>query len=141
MGRRQHSSSELRRKLWNKDYEQKLIDEVIEDLSKNGYIDDTEFIRVFVAEKSKTKNWSRKRIKSELIKRGLDSKLIDKILSEQYSESDYDNASTVAKKKVEVLTKRNLEKKELRNKLSTYLFSKGFDYELIKDVVDQILKE
>ena len=141
LGRRQHSSSELRRKLWNKDYEQKLIDEVIEDLSKNGYIDDTEFIRVFVAEKSKTKNWSRKRIKSELIKRGLDSKLIDKILSEQYSESDYDNASTVAKKKVEVLTKRNLGKKELRTKLSTYLFSKGFDYELIKDVVDQILKE
>ena len=141
LGRRQHSSSELRRKLWNKDYEQKLIDEVIEDLSKNGYIDDTEFIRVFMAEKSKTKNWSRKRIKSELIKRGLDSKLIDKILSEQYSESDYDNASTVAKKKVEVLTKRNLEKKELRTKLSTYLFSKGFDYELIKDVVDQILKE
>ena len=141
LGRRQHSSSELRRKLWNKDYEQKLIDEVIEDLSKNGYIDDTEFIRVFMAEKSKTKNWSRKRIKSELIKRGLDSKLIDKILSEQYSESDFDNASTVAKKKVEVLTKRNLEKKELRTKLSTYLFSKGFDYELIKDVVDQILKE
>ena len=141
LGRRQHSSSELRRKLWNKDYEQKLIDEVIEDLSKNGYIDDTEFIRVFVAEKSKTKNWSRKRIKSELIKRGLDSKLIDKILSEQYSESDFDNASTVAKKKVEVLTKRNLEKKELRTKLSTYLFSKGFDYEVIKDVVNQILKE
>ena len=94
-----------------------------------------------MAEKSKTKNWSRKRIKSELIKRGLDSKLIDKILSEQYSESDYDNASTVAKKKVEVLTKRNLEKKELRTKLSTYLFSKGFDYEVIKDVVNQILKE
>ena len=141
LGRRQHSSSELRRKLWNKDYEQKLIDEVIEDLSKNGYIDDTEFIRVFVAEKSKTKNWSRKRIKSELIKRGLDSKLIDKILSEQCSKSDYDNASTVAKKKVEVLTKRNLEKKELRTKLSTYLFSKGFDYEVIKDVVNQILKE
>ena len=141
LGRRQHSSSELRRKLWNKDYEQKLIDEVIEDLSKNGYIDDTEFIRVFMAEKSKTKNWSRKRIKSELIKRGLDSKLIDKILSEQYSESDFDNASTVAKKKVEVLTKRNLEKKDLRTKLSTYLFSKGFDYELIKDVVNQILKE
>jgi regulatory protein len=111
LGRRQHSSSELRRKLWNKDYEQKLIDEVIGDLSKNGYIDDAEFIRVFVAEKSKTKNWSRRRIKSELIKRGLDSKLIDKILSEQCSESDYDNASAVAKKKVEVLTKRNLEKK------------------------------
>ena len=49
LGRRQHSSSELRRKLWQKDYEQRLIDEVIDELTKNGYIDDKEFIRAFVA--------------------------------------------------------------------------------------------
>ena len=141
LGRRQHSSSELKRKLWNKDYEQKLIDGVIKDLTKNGYIDDTEFIRVFVAEKSKTKNWSKKRIKSELIKRGLNKNLIDKIFSEQTDESDYDNAIAVAKKKFDVLSKRNLEPKEMRDKLSTYLFSKGFDYELIIKVVHQILKD
>ena len=140
MGRRQHSASELKRKLWNKDYEQKLIDEVIEDLSKNGYIDDKEFISVFVAEKSKTKNWSRRRIKSELLKRGLNKILIDKILSEQPDESDFESAIIVAKKKFEMLSKRNLELKELRNKLSTYLLSKGFNYEIIKDVVNQILK-
>lgn len=52
LGRRQHSSSELRRKLWNKDYEQKLIDEVIDDLQNKGYLDDEEFIREFVAEKA-----------------------------------------------------------------------------------------
>ena len=141
LGRRQHSSSELKRKLWNKDYEQKLIDGVIKDLTKNGYIDDTEFIRVFVAEKSKTKNWSKKRIKSELIKRGLNKNLIHKIFSEQTDESDYDNAIAVAKKKFDVLSKRNLEPKEMRDKLSTYLFSKGFDYELIIKVVHQILKD
>jgi len=140
LGRRQHSSSELRRKLWNKDYEQKLIDEVIEDLSKNGYLDDNEFIREFVAEKSKTKNWSRKKIKSELIKRALNQNLIDKAFGEQPDESDFDNAMNVAKKKFELLSKRNLEPKELRNKLSSFLFSKGFDYDLIKTVVNQILK-
>ena len=140
LGRRQHSSSELRRKLWNKDYEQKLIDEVIEDLSKNGYLDDNEFIREFVAEKSNTKNWSRKKIKSELIKRALNQNLIDKAFGEQPDESDFDNAMNVAKKKFELLSKRNLEPKELRNKLSSFLFSKGFDYDLIKTVVNQILK-
>ena len=140
LGRRQHSSSELKRKLWNKDYEQKLIDEVIEDLLKKGYIDDNEFIRVFVAEKTKITNWSRKRVKSELIKRGLSPNLIDKILNEKATKSDFDNAMNVAKKKFEVLSKRNLESKELRNKISTYLFSKGFDYELIKKVVNQILQ-
>ena len=140
LGRRQHSSSELRRKLWNKDYEQKLIDEVIEDLKKNGYLNDKEFIRAFVAEKSKTKNWSIKRIKGELFKRGVASKLIDEMLNEQPTESDYESAMKLANKKYEVLLKRNLEHKKMRNKLTTYLFSKGFEYELIKEVISKLIK-
>jgi len=140
LGRRQHASFELSRKLWNKDYEQKLIDEVIEDLQKKGYLDDKEFIRAFVAEKRKTKNWSTKKIKSELLKRGIDSKLIDRMLNGQTVESDFENAMKLANKKYEVLMKRNLERKDLRNKLSTYLFSKGFDYELIKEACDRLIK-
>jgi regulatory protein len=140
LGRRQHSSSELKRKLWNKDYEQKLIDKVIEDLQKNGYLNDSDFIRAFVAEKSKAKNWSIKRIKGELFKRGVASKLIDEMLSERPKEEDSESALKLAKKKYEVLLKRNLEPKELRNKLSTYLFSKGFDYDLIKEACDKLMK-
>ncbi|MDH3267781.1 MAG: recombination regulator RecX [Ignavibacteria bacterium] len=140
LGRRQHSTSELKRKLWNKDYEQKLIDEVINDLQKNGYLDDNEFIRAFVAEKSKSKYWSIKKIKSELIKSGLASKMIDEILSKEPGDFDYDNALKLAKKKYELLKNRNLETKDLKNKLSTYLFSKGFDYELIKEVYSKIMK-
>ena len=140
LGRRQHSSSELSRKLWNKDYEQKLIDEVIDDLQNKGYLDDKEFIRAFVAEKSKAKNWSSKKIKAELFKRGVASKLIDEILDTQNKNSDDDSAMKLAKKKYEVLLKRNFEPKELRNKLSTYMFSKGFDYDLIKEVCDKLIK-
>ena len=140
LGRRQHSSSELSRKLWNKDYEQKLIDEVIDDLQNKGYLDDKEFIRAFVAEKSKAKNWSGKKIKAELFKRGVASKLIDEILDTQNKNSDDDSAMKLAKKKYEVLLKRNFEPKELRNKLSTYMFSKGFEYELIKEVISKLVK-
>ena len=141
LGRRQHASFELSRKLWNKDYEQKLIDEVIEELQKKGYLDDKEFIRVFVADKSKTKNWSVKRIKGELFKRGIASKLIDETLIDQPREADIENAMKLANKKYEVLLKRKLERKELRNKLSAYLFSKGFDYDLIKEVCRKLLND
>jgi regulatory protein len=141
LGRRQHSASELRRKLWNKDYQQKLIDEVIEDLQNKGYLDDEEFIRAFVADKSKTKNWSRKKIKSELLKRGIDKMLIDEILNKQPVDSDFENALKLAKKKYEQLLKRISEPKEIRNRLSTYLFSKGFDFDLIKEVCDKILND
>lgn len=140
LGRRQHSSSELRRKLWQKDYDQKLIDEVLEDLNKNGYLNDKEFIRAFVAEKSKTQKWSSKKIIGELRKRGLNQNLIDDVFNADVAGNDYENAMGVAKKKFEMLSKRNLEQKELRNKLSSYLFSKGFDYDLIKDVCNKLLK-
>jgi regulatory protein len=141
LGRRQHSASELKRKLWNKDYEQKLIDEVIAHLNKNGYLNDKEFALTFVQEKSKTKNWSTKRIKGELFKRGIAAKLIDKILSDRSKEEDFESAMILAKKKYEVLQKRNIESKELQIKLSTFLFSKGFDFDLIKDIVSQLMKE
>jgi regulatory protein len=140
LGRRQHSISELKRKLWNKDYEQKLIDEVIEDLMKNGYLNDTDFIRAFVADKSKAKNWSVKRIKGELFKRGIASKLIDEILIQLPKETNLESAMKLATKKYGLLLKKNLETKNLRIKLSAFLFSKGFDYELIKEVCEKILK-
>jgi regulatory protein len=140
LGRRQHSTSELRTKLWQKDYDKSLIESVINDLNENRYLNDEDFIREFVAAKSKFKNWSSKRIKSELIKRGIAEKNIEPILSKMNISADVENAMIQAKKKYELLSKRKLEPKELRNKLAAFLFSKGFDYELIKDVCEKILK-
>lgn len=140
LGRRMHSASELRRKLWNKDYESKLIDEVIDDLQKNSYLDDKEFIRAFVADKTKSKSWSTKKVKTELLKRGIDNNLIDEMLKGQASESEIENATKLVRKKYDQLINKKLEPKELRNKLSTFLFSKGFEYDLIKDVTDKLIK-
>ena len=141
LGRRQHSASELRRKLWNRDYQQSLIDEVIEDLTKNGYLDDKNFVLEFIAEKSQRKNWSSKKIKAELLRRGISSNRIGQILTDQTQDFDYENALKLSKKKFEALLKRKLELKDLRDKLSTYLFSKGFEYDLIREVVSQTLKK
>jgi regulatory protein len=135
-----HSASELRRKLWNKDYEQKLIDEVIDDLKTNSYLDDEGFIREFVAEKTKSKSWSTKKVKAELLKRGIDNKLIDEMLKGKQGDSEIENATKLAKKKYDQLIKKKLEPKELRNKLSVFLFSKGFDYDLIREVTDKLIK-
>ena len=140
LGRRMHSASELRRKLWNKDYEQKLIDEVIDDLKTNSYLDDEGFIREFVAEKTKSKSWSTKKVKAELLKRGIDNKLIDEMLKGKQGDSEIENATKLAKKKYDQLIKKKLEPKELRNKLSVFLFSKGFDYDLIREVTDKLIK-
>lgn len=129
----------MRRKLWNKDHEQKLIDEVIKDLKKNDYLNDENFIREFVAEKIKTKSWSNKKVKTELLKRGIESKLIDEMMKGQASNSELENAMKLARKKYDQLIKKKFESKDLRNKLSAFLFSKGFEYDLIKEVCNSLI--
>jgi regulatory protein len=94
-----------------------------------------------VAEKTKTKSWSTKKIKTELLKRGVESKLIDEMLKGKQGDSEIENAMKLAKKKYDQLIKKKLEAKELRNKLSAFLFSKGFEYDLIKDVCRKLLKD
>ena len=141
LGRRQHATSELRRKLWQRDYEQKLIDEVIDELRKNGYLNDGEFIREFVAEKSKSKKWSSNKIKSELLRKGIDQKLIELSFEQTPKSDEFENAFSLGQKKYNTLIKRTEDKRELLQKLSTYLYSKGFDYELIRQVCSQIIKD
>ena len=141
LGRRQHATSELRRKLWQRDYEQKLIDEVIDELRKNGYLNDGEFIREFVAEKSKSKKWSLNKIKSELLRKGIDQKLIELSFEQTPKSDEFENAFSLGQKKYNTLIKRTEDKRELLQKLSTYLYSRGFDYELIRQVCSQIIKD
>ena len=141
LGRRQHSVAELKTKLWGKDYDKKLIDEIIEQLINSNYLNHNEFAGAFVEEKLKAKKQSERRLKAELIKKGIKPDIISKVLQQKVSlEDNFDNALTVAKKKYESLKKRDLEPKEIKNKLSTFLLSRGFEYETIKEVCDQILK-
>ena len=141
LGRRQHATSELRRKLWQRNYEQKLIDEVIDELRKNGYLNDGEFIREFVAEKSKSKKWSSNKIKSELLRKGIDQKLIESSFEQIPKSEEFENAFRLGQKKYNTLIKRSEDKRELKQKLSAYLYSRGFDYELIRQVCSQIIKD
>lgn len=140
LGRRQHSVAELRNKLWGKDYDKRLIDEILEQLIASNYLNDKEFANAFVEEKIKTKKWSERRLKAELIKKGIKPDIISEVLGQKVSTTDnFDNALIVAKKKYEPLKRRNLEPKELKNKLSTFLLSRGFDYETVKEVCEKIL--
>jgi regulatory protein len=141
LGRRQHSVAELRSKLWGKDYDKSLIDEILEQLITSNYLNDKEFANAFVEEKLKAKKWSERRLKSELIKKGIKPDVISEVLGEKVSSSDnFDNAFTAAKKKYISLKQRNLEPKEIKNKLSAFLLSRGFNYETVKEVFEKILK-
>ena len=142
LGRRLHSASELRTKLRQKGYEIEMIDQVIGELRDKSYLDDTEFASVFIEEKFKSKMWSERKLKSELIQKGIGSSVISDVLSKKFpDEGDFNNALTVSLKKYKILQERNLDLQTTKKKLISFLNSRGYNYETIKQVCDKIIAD
>jgi len=142
LGRRQHSASELRIKLKQKGYETELINEVIEDLINKNYLNDKEFAKMFAEEKIKLKLWGEQKLRSELIKRGIKSEIISDALRDIISdEAQVNNALILATKKYDTLRNRNLDKKVIKQKLITFLNSRGYNFDVIKEICDELIKE
>ena len=140
LGRRHHSTFELKQKLFQKNHESELINDILTELMTGGYLDDKKFASVFAEEKLRTKFWGDKKLKSELIKRGIDSKIISEVLKHFISsENKTETAELLAIKKLDRLKSRKYDLLTLRKKLTTFLMAKGYDYDIIKEVSDKIL--
>lgn len=139
--RRIHTSKELYTKLRQKFSEDVLIKRCLSELQQKGFINDREFALAFVSEKQKSKKWSRTRLKSEMIKRGISAEIINDVLNETFSsEKEEQSATEIAEKKYKQLCNKESDKRKLYQKLMMFLQSKGYDYELASEVVRKILK-
>lgn len=142
LSRRFHSERELLFKLKKKLYDEKLIKTVLNDLKANGFLDDSVFAHHFVEEKLIKKRWGRNKIKSALYSKGVSAKVIEKTMSNlKEDESDINLATELAEKKLNQLKKRNVDEKKYRQKITTFLISRGFDYDACREVCDKLLKD
>ena len=144
LGRRLYSKKELRTKLLQKKYDKNLIDKVIDYLEEKDYLNDKAFAAAFVKDKIILKKWGEQKLKSELIKKGIHPDVISGVLSEQLSEEVLlENLRDIAEKKYETLIARGKDKDKdyVKQKLITFLKSRGYNYEAIKHVCDEILND
>lgn len=140
LGRRQHSTLELKQKLSQKNREPKLINDVLNELITGGYLNDKKFASIFVEEKLRSKHWGDKKLKSELIKKGIDAGIISEVLNHHItSENKLQSAELLAVKKLDRLKHRKFDLQTLRKKVVAFLMTKGYDYDIIKEVSNKIL--
>lgn len=118
---------------------EKMISLIIEKLKNYKFIDDFEFTRWWIEQRTKIRPKSLKFIKFELKQKGILSDLVQEVLEDKdfEVESDLDKALKLAKQKLPKYKKDVLQKQ--KEKLFRYLSGKGFDYDIIKEVVDRIL--
>jgi regulatory protein len=138
LARRLHAEKELRLKLLKNKYDINFINEVLDELRNLNYLDDERFSREFAEEKNR-KAWGKNKIKAALIGKGIDRKVISKVLEQETDiTSEYEKAFELAKKKLQILSGKNIDSLKLKQKLNAFLFSKGFDFDIIKEVIDNL---
>ncbi|MCK6606618.1 MAG: RecX family transcriptional regulator [Ignavibacteriaceae bacterium] len=136
---RSHTKKELKLKLLKKKFPASGIDTVLNKLESMGYINDENTAGYYVAELQRLKKEGKDLILSRLIKKGLSRQVISKTMEKVFSEeAETDNCRTLARKKYQML--RGKEKDEIKalKKLYDFLLGKGFSYELIKKVINEL---
>ncbi len=73
LGHRARSREELRRRLLAKDHDEHAVEDALEKLSADGFLDDAAFARSYVADKRKIGGWGSARIRRGLRELGVTS--------------------------------------------------------------------
>lgn len=125
---RPRSEWEIRFKFRSEDKE--ILEKVIEKLKKIDQVNDENFTRWFVDQRTTFKPEGKRALKYELTRKGIDKKIIDKILSEvEGSESE--------------LALRAIGRKKFKSKEQQirFLASRGFSWDTISGILGEVLPE
>jgi regulatory protein len=117
------------------DSDRLIIESVIARLKEQKFLNDEEFIKLWIESRSRTKSKSLKFLIFELERKGIKKELINSVLGKEEIEiaSDFDKALSLAKKRIDKY--KNEDRKKAFEKMARYLVSKGYDWELIKKVI------
>ncbi len=111
-------------------------DEILLYLMKENYLNEERFTRSYIRGKFNIKNWGRNKIKIHLKQKKVPEKLILKC----FDEIDDEDYQKVLKKIYEQYfsKQKGLKIDQKKIKTTRYLLSRGFEYEEIKNIIDDI---
>ena len=129
ISRRLRSEKEIRDYAWRKQWSKENLEKVVERLHERGYLNDEKFAESFVRSRANLRNFSKRKMKMELMKKGIKSEIIEKVLDES-EDFDEDQAlkNLIAKKRGHY---------ETEQKLIAYLARQGFSYDKIKAMLSE----
>jgi regulatory protein len=134
---RPHSAKEFRDYLYKKQADKELIEAWVLEFKDKKYLDDEKFA-IWFAENRIRKNKSTRAITAELYSKGIGSKDISIALKylENYQQNDQQEDQDKVAIKNLVSKLKNRPRYQDVQKLKSYLVSKGFNYQDIKEVLE-----
>ena len=136
---REHSKYELKRKLQQRGFASEVIDTVVLECERLDYIDDKRTARVYISQ-LKRKRFGKRHIRMALKKKRLYGAAAEDILIENYSKiEERKNAGKLLEKKKKTFN-REEDLKKRRDKIYRFLYSRGFNKDIIADLIRDRVK-
>ena len=133
ISRRLRSEKEIRDWAFSKNWTRENIEKVIERLYERGFLNDEKFAESFVRSRAILNNYSTRKMKLELRKKGIESDIIEKVLE---NSGDFDENAVLVK-----LVAKKRSHYDDERKLIAYLARQGFSYDKIKTAIVNFSQE
>jgi regulatory protein len=136
LARRPYSTAEIRRNLESKQVPPAIIDEVMAKLARLDYVNDRAFAEFWVENREQFRPRGPHVLRYELRQKGVSDDVIEAVLGELDVRA---SAYRAAQGKVRSL--RRLTAEQFRAKLGAFLVQRGFGYDIVREVIEQMIDE
>ena len=133
------TKKELVLKLKQSKFSTEAIDYAMTFVDKYDFIDEENIAKTLVEGKYSKKRYSKRAMMSKLRQKGISSDVIGDSVKDIGDDEEFENAMYFAQKKLRTI--RDDDKYKVRNKLMSALSYRGFSYDIIKRVSEDLLKD
>lgn len=138
---RPRSEKEIRDNLTKKKASSSTVDLIVRKLQEQKFLNDREFSKWWIEQRTLVKPMGKRLIKMELTKKGIDKELIDEIFDdvEEIVHDELEMARALVQRKISKY--KGLDKQKIYQRLGGFLSRRGFDYDTIKKAIDEFISK
>lgn len=131
------TENELRDKLKAKEFRYQTITKVLEKLKEQGYIDDEDYTKRYIA--TYRHKMGKYKLKYKLKNKGVGEDIIERQLNKYSDTYDYEQAYVLAEKRNAKYKDISYQKRYQR--IAGYLQRRGYSYSIIKSILEEVLEK
>lgn len=131
------TEKEVIEKLKEKGYGDSSINKSIEFLKEYNFINDVNYAKAYI--KDKLNSVGSQKIKYTLLQKGIAKEIIQEELADLNKENEKNTAFNLAKKKLDIIRKKENDNYKISGKLYRYLISKGYGYDITSEIIKEVM--